>query len=210
MLLAFAMLFCACNRNDDDYIRLSSQETKQYCESIAGSYEAKGYEVLVAYKDFYNSEVIGRQVDIDDVSINIFDAPECDMIFWHVPVNLLASLLPEDSEARKVLEECEPISFTTSYGFENAVTSVQGQNMVNFTFKPVTYYCGTSNHQIAIEISPTGIYLPYTSDKKAIREAFLKSQIRFDVLKMKVDGVEYKHFDLVVATDINEETEQEE
>ena len=60
ILLTFSMLFCACSKEADDYIKLSSQETKQYCEAIAGSYEAKGYTFLVAHKDFYNSDVIEK------------------------------------------------------------------------------------------------------------------------------------------------------
>lgn len=38
---------------------------------------------------------------------------------------------------------------------------------------------------------------------KAIREDFLKSEIRFDITSMKIDDMEYKKFDLVVVTEIS-------
>lgn len=73
LVLAFSILFCACSKEDDDYVKLSSQETKQYCEIIAGSYKAKGYTILVNQKDFNNPEVIAQQDRIDDVVIDISD-----------------------------------------------------------------------------------------------------------------------------------------
>lgn len=206
LLLAFSMLFCACSKEDDDYIKLSQLETKQYSQAIAGSYEAKGYTFLVAHKDFYNSDVIGKNIGIDDIFIDI-DAKDYSMIFWNIPINNLANLLPGTSGARKVLEKCEPISFTTIYGFERTITSVKGEKMVNLAFKPVPFYLTTTYdgnpHLITINVQPHGIYLPYTSDMKAIREDFLKSEIRFDITSMKIDDMEYKNFDLVVVTEIS-------
>lgn len=210
ILLAFSVLFCACSKEDDDHIKLSSQETKQYCEAIAGSYEAKGYTILVAQKDFNNVDVIEKQVDIDDLFITI-DDKDYSITFWNVPVNALANLLPENSGTRKILEESRPISFTTIYGFESIVTPLQGQNMVNFKFKPEPYYFTATYegkpHLITLNIQPCGIYLPYTSDMKAARDKFLKSEIRFDITSMKVDDEEYKHFDLMVVTKIAEDSE---
>ena len=212
ILLTFSMLFCACSKEDDDYIKLSSQETKQYCEAIAGSYEAKGYTFLVAHKDFYNSDVIGKNIGIDDIFIDI-DAKDYSMIFWNIPINNLANLLPETSGARKVLEKCEPISFTTIYGFERTITSVKSEKMVNLLSKSVPYYLSAiydgKPHQITLNIRPCGVCLPYTSNMKAVREEFLKSEIRFDITSMKVDDEEYKHFDLMVVTEIAEESELE-
>lgn len=212
VILAFSMLFCACIKEDDDYVKLSSQETEQYREAIAGSYSAKGYTILIDQNDFNNYDVIGKQTDIDDIFIDIDNNIEQSMVFWHVPVNTLANLLPENSGARKVLEESGPISFTTTYGFESAVSSLKGEKMVNWTFKSVPHYFTTTydgkNHQITINIQPCGIYLPYTSDTKAVRNEFLKSQIRFDITSMEVDGEEYKHFDLIVATEISKKSEQ--
>lgn len=210
ILLAFSMLFCACSKEEDDYIKLSSKEAKQYCEAIAGFYEAKGYTILVDQKDFNNVDIIGKQVDIDDLFVTI-DDKDYSITFWNVPVNTLANLLPENSGARKILEESRPISFTTIYGFENTVTPLQGQNMVNFIFKPVPYYFTATYdgkpHLITLNIRPCGIYLPYTSDIKAVRDEFLKSELRFDITSMKVDDEEYKHFDLMVVTKIAEESE---
>lgn len=210
ILLAFSMLFWACSKEDDDYIKLSSQETKQYCEAIAGSYKAKGYTVLVSQTDFNNSEVIGRQDKIDDLFITI-DDKDHSITFWNVPVNALANLLPENSGARKVLEECGPISFTTTYSFENTVVSIKGEKLVNLLSKSVPYYLSakydSKPHQITLNIRPCGVYLPYTSNMKAVREEFLKSEIRFDITSMKVDDEEYKHFDLNVVTEITEESE---
>lgn len=206
LLLAFSMLFCACSKEEDDYIKLSQLETKQYSQTIAGSYDAKGYTVLVARKGFYDCEDIGEHIDIDDMFIDI-DDKDYSIIFWNVPINTLANLLPENSGARKVLEECGPISFTTIYGFERTITSVKGEKMVNLAFKPVPFYLTTTYdgnpHLITINIQPHGIYLPYTSDMKAIREGFLKSEIRFDITSMKIDDVEYKNFDLVVVAEIS-------
>lgn len=204
------MLFCACSKEEDDYIRLSSKETKQYCEAIAGSYDAKGYTILVAHKDFYHSDVIGKHFDIDDLFVTI-DDKDFSITFWNVPVNTLANLLPENSGSRKVLEECEPISFTTIYGFESTVTPLQGHNMVNIIFKPVPYYFTATYdgkpHLITLNIQPCGIYLPYTSDMKVVRDEFLKSELRFDITSMKVDDEEYKSFDLIIVTEISEESE---
>lgn len=42
---------------------------------------------------------------------------------------------------------------------------------------------------------------------KAVRDKFLKSEIKFDVTSMKIDDEEYKHFDLMVVTKITEESE---
>ena len=44
---------------------------------------------------------------------------------------------------------------------------------------------------------------------QAVREEFMKSEIRFDITSMKVDDEEYKHFDLMVVTEIAEESELE-
>ena len=135
------------------------------------------------------------------------------MIFWNIPINNLANLLPETSGARKVLEKCEPISFTTIYGFERTITSVKGEKMVNLLSKSVPYYLSAiydgKPHQITLNILPCRVYLPYTSNMKAVREEFLKSEIRFDITSMKVDDEEYKHFDLMVVTEIAEESELE-
>lgn len=190
---------------------MSSQETKQYCEIIAGSYKAKGYTILVNQKDFNNPEVIAQQDRIDDVVIDISDYIEHNIIFWNVPVNALANLLPENSGARKVLEESKPISFTTTYKFEYWGVSVNGDKMVSLSSKSVPYYLSATYdgkpHQITIYIQPCGIPLHYTSDMKAVRDKFLKSEIRFDITSMKVDDEEYKHFDLMVFTKIAEESE---
>lgn len=211
VLTAIAMLLCACSKEADDYIKLDPQETKQYSEAIAGSYEAKGYTELVAWKDFYNADVIGKQTDIDNITIDIYDNPEHEITFWNVPINPLANVLPEGSGARKALEECEPISFTTTYKFENVATSANGNNMVNFAFNPVAYYATSyydgKLHQITINISPSAFYLPYTSDMKAVRDSLLKSEIRLDITSMRVDDEEYKHFDLMVVTKIAEKAE---
>lgn len=123
LLLIFSMLFCACSNEDDDYIKLSSQETEQYREAIAGFYSAKGYTILIDQNDLNNYDIIGKPIDIDDIFIDIDNNIEQSVVFWHVPVNTLANLLPENSGARTVLEESGPISFTTTYGFESTVTS---------------------------------------------------------------------------------------
>lgn len=61
---------------------------------------------------------------------------------------------------------------------------------------------------MTIKIIPTGVLLPYTSDMKAVRERFQKSQIRFDVTSMKIDDEEYKDFDLIVAAEITQEAKR--
>ena len=84
ILLTFSMLFCACSKEDDDYIKLSSQETKQYCEAIAGSYEAKGYTFLVAHKDFYNSDVIEKTlVLMTYLSMLMLKTTQCSFGIFH-------------------------------------------------------------------------------------------------------------------------------
>ncbi|MBQ0157454.1 MAG: DUF4840 domain-containing protein [Bacteroidales bacterium] len=212
LLFAFTLLFCACSKEEDDYIRLSAKETAQYCEAIAGSYEAKGYTLLVAHKDFDHSEVIGKQSDVDGIYIDIDNDIEHSMTFWHVPVNALANLLPENSDAKTALEKRAPISFLTSYQFETTVASIRGEKLVNFFFQPVTkHFTATGDektHLITIEIAPSPIYLPYTADMQTVREEFLKSEVRFDITSMTVDGEEYKHFDLMVAMEIAEASER--
>jgi len=207
IILACSVLFFACSKEDDNIIRLSSQETKLYCEAIAGSYEAKGYTILVDLEDFNKSDVIGKQVDIDGVFIDIDADIQRSMIIWHVPINSLAYLLPENSDVRRAFEEKDPISFLTTYSFESNVQKVNGENLVNFTFKPVPYRFtteyGGKSHLITVNIEPCGIYLPYTTDMNAVREKFLKSDIRFDVTSMKVDDEEFKNFDLIVASKIS-------
>lgn len=210
ILLVFSMLFCACSKEDDNFIRLSAQETKQYCEAIAGAYKGKGYSTLVVQEEFAKVDVI-KQVEIDDVYVDIFDDYEQGIIFWDVPVNNLAYLLPENSYERKALEVCEPISFSTTYGFERTIVSIKGEKMVNLTFKPVPYYATSNhdgkNHLITIQIRPCGFYLPYTSDMNTVREEFLKSELRFDITSLKVDDKEYKNFNMVVVIRIAEESE---
>lgn len=208
LVLFFSLLFCSCSKEEDDIVKLSSQETNQYSEAIAGSYEVKGFTVLVARNGFYNSDAMGKQVDVGDIFIDIDDGAERSAIFWQVPVNTLANLFPENSGVRKVLEEMEPINFSTTYSFESAVASVNGGKMVNLAFKPVPYYLKTKYdrkpHLITIDISIRGISFPYTSDMKSVRDEFLKSKIMFDVKSMKVDDEEYRNFDLMIATEIVE------
>lgn len=211
ILMAFSMLLSACSNEGDEYIQLSTQENKQYCEAVAGAYEAKGYSALVVWKDFNNVEDIVKQAKIDDVRIDIFDYNGRDIIFWDVPVNSLADILPENSDERRILERFNPISFTTYYGLERNVQSMNGEKMVNFTFKPVPYYAsytyGGQPHQITLQISPCGIYLPYSSDMNVVRKEFLKSELRFDITSMKIDDKEYKNFDMMVILRIAEESE---
>lgn len=69
--------------------------------------------------------------------------------------------------------------------------------MVNLTFKSVPHFFTATydwkNHQITINIQSWGIYLPYTSDMKAVRDEFLKSQIRFDITSIAFCKIQVNH-----------------
>lgn len=211
LLLAITLLLCACNKGDEDYTKLSFKDTQRYCEAIAGSYEAKGYTVLVGRKDFYDADVIGMQEAVDDIFIDVDNNTEHSTTFWNVPITKLAQLLPENSDARKVLEDSKPISFNTTYRFERMTLSAKGEKFVSLSFKPVAHYISATRNgkplQITINVRPSGVYLPYTSDMAAVRNEFLKSEIRMDITSMNIDGEDYKNFNLIINTKLTEETE---